>query len=148
MGRARQMERIIAKGQLVPLVFVQSGVTNSQTDVALGIAGYAATAYTLPWEFEVIGAAVESSATVSDGEGSLAVLIDGNAALTLSLDDVTNTDRDSAAAERGRYGGARGSAVSVEITTDADFDISGGDIVVTVFVLGHLEGVRSEEHTS
>lgn len=141
MGRARQMERIIAKGQLVPLVFVQSGVTSSQTDVALGIAGSAATAYTLPWEFEVVGAAVESSATVSDGAGSLAVLIDGNAALTLSLDDATNTDRDSAVAERGQYVGARGSAVSVEITTDSDFDTSGGDIVVTVFVLAHLEGV-------
>jgi len=109
--------------------------------VALGIAGSAATAYTLPWEFEVIGAAVESSASVSDGEGSLAVLIDGNAALTLSLDDATNTDRDSAVAERGRYVGARGSAVSVGITTDSDFDTSGGDIVVTVFVLAHLEGV-------
>jgi len=135
------MERIIAKGQLVPLVFVQSGVTNSQTDVALGIAGTAATTYTLPWEFEVVGATVESSATVSDGAGSLAVLIDGNAALTLSLDDTVNTDRDSAVAERGRYVGARGSAVSVEITTDSDFNNSSGEIVVTVFVLVHLEGV-------
>src|SRR5690606_6325506 len=141
MGRARQMERIIAKGQLVPLVFVQSSVTNSQSDVALGVAGSAATAYTLPWEFEVIGAAVESSATVSAGEGSLAVLIDGNAALTLSLDSTANTDRDSAVAERGRYVGARGSAVSVEITTDSDFDTSTADILVSVCVLAHLESV-------
>lgn len=140
MGRARQMERIIAKGQLVPLVFYQSSVASSQT-VALGIIGSAVTAYTLPWEFEVVGATVESGATVSAGAGSLAVLIDGNAALTLSLDSTANTDRDSAVAERGRYVGARGSAVSVEITTDSDFDNSSGEIVVTVFVLVHLEGV-------
>lgn len=141
MGRARQMERIIAKGQLVPLVFYQNSASSSQTDVALGIIGSAATAYTLPWEFEVVGATVESGATVSDGSGSLAVLIDGNAGLTLTLDKVNNTDRDSAVAERGRYVGARGSAVSVEITTDSDFDNSSGEIVVTVFVLVHLEGV-------
>lgn len=141
MGRARQMERIIAKGQLVPLVFYQSSVASGQTDLALGIIGSAVTAYTLPWEFEVVGATVESGATVSDGAGSLAVLIDGNAALTLSLDETVNTDRDSAVAERGRYVGARGSAVSVEITTDSDFDNSSGEIVVTVFVLVHLEGV-------
>ena len=141
MGRARQMERIIAKGQLVPLVFYQSSVASSQTDLALGIIGSAVTAYTLPWEFEVVGAAVESSATVSAGAGSLAVLIDGNAGLTLSLDSTVNTDRDSAVAERGRYVGARGSAVSVEITTDSDFNTSSGELAVTVFVLAHLEGV-------
>lgn len=225
MSRATSMERIIAKGQLIPLVFVQDKVAAGQSAVAMNLVevsaaqtavalldGAAAGDHTLaaittadtiafvghistkadvatiadltsefsvaagkvtnaagtdttndqllviwrdadatvattavqgipiPWEFEILGASIESTEARTAGSVVADVTIDGTVTGLQTTLDASNTTRHTIKQSRGSDVGAAGSRVGVKLTTASWTPVT-ADIAVTVWVLAHLEGV-------
>ncbi|HVQ96128.1 MAG TPA: hypothetical protein VMU51_34225 [Mycobacteriales bacterium] len=147
------IDRVIARGQLVPLTFMQSDAANSQTNAALTVAecrDTAATAddqnaadgYTIPWDFEVVAVSVRVAAADARTAGTLTVepLVNGSATgLTTAL-DATNTQGSKAVQLRGSDTAAAGGKVGARITTASWTPVT-ADVVVTVWVLVYLEGI-------
>jgi hypothetical protein len=144
-----QIERVIARGQLVPLVFMQDAAAASQTNAALTVtevasaAGNVADGYTIPWDFEVIGVSVRVAVADARTAGTLTVepLVNGSATgLTAAL-NATDTQGAKAIQARGSDQGAAGGKVGCRITTDSGWLPATADVVVTVWVLTYLEGI-------
>lgn len=142
MGRAVQMERIIAKGQLVPLTFSQGAVADAQSAVAMtfadGIADVAE--YTMPFDYEVVGISITSDSARTAGTLTVDATVDGTVTGLQAVLDGTNTTRHYGVQRRGTDVGSAGSRVGVKITTASWTPVT-ADIIVTVWVLAHLEGV-------
>lgn len=145
MSRATQIERHIAKGQLVPLTFTQDAVADAQAAVAMNLVEVAATVLgvqeiTVPWEFEVVGISVTSDAARLTGTLTADATINGTATGLQAALDATNTLRDTGTQPRGSDVGSAGGRVGVKLTTDTWTPVT-ADIAVTVWVLVHLEGI-------
>lgn len=147
MARAAQMERIIAKGQVIPLLFSQDAVADAQSAVAMNILETSATTstlpvteYVMPWDFEVIGITVSSSEARTAGTLTVDATIDGTVTGLQGILNATDTTRDYATQQRGSDVGAAGSRVGVKLTTASWTPVT-ADVAVVVYVLVHLEGV-------
>lgn len=147
MGRATQIERIIAKGQLVPLLFTQDAVADAQSAVAMNILETSATTsslpvteYVMPWDFEIVGISVSASEARTAGTLTVDATIDGTVTGLQAALDATNTTRDTGTQPRGTDVGVAGSRVGVKLTT-ASWTPTTSDIAVVVYVLVHLEGL-------
>lgn len=148
-----QIERVIAKGNLVALTFMQADVADSQSNVALTVANVrdvaattddsnVADGYTIPWDFEVVGVSVRVAAADARTAGTLTVepLVNGAATgLTAAL-NATDTQGAKAIQARGSDQGAAGGKVGCRITTASWTPVT-ADVVVTVWVLTYLEGI-------
>lgn len=141
-----QLDRVIARGQLVPLTFMQDAVAASQTDVQLPIAevnaaaGNAIAGYIAPFDGEVIAVSWILSAAGTAGSFTVGPTVGGTekTALTLTIG--------TAASGRGKV--ARGSVmfsagdeIGAEITTNGSWDGTSSDFAVTVWVLLYLDGI-------
>lgn len=147
MGRATQIERVIAKGQLVPFLFAQDAVADSQSAVAMNIMETTATTstlpvteYVIPWDFEVVGIAVVSSEARTAGTATVDVTIDGTVTGLQAALDATNTTRDTGTQFRGLDVGTAGQRIGVKLTT-ASWTPTTADIAVVVYAIVHLEGI-------
>lgn len=147
MSRASSMERIIAKGQLVPYLFAQDAVADSQSAVAMNIMETTATTstlpvteYVIPWEFEIVGIAVVSSEARTAGTLTVDATIDGTVTGLQAALDATNTTRDTGTQPRNTDVGTAGQRIGVKLTT-ASWTPTTGDIAVVVYALVHLEGI-------
>lgn len=147
MARATQIERIIAKGQLVPLLFSQDAVADSQSAVAMNIIETGATTgaldvteYVMPWDFEVIGIAVVSSDARTAGTLTVDATINGTVTGLQAILNATDTTRDYGTQPRGTDTGVAGSRVGVKLTT-ASWTPTTADIAVVVYALVHLDGI-------
>lgn len=146
MSRASQIERTISKGQLVPFVFTHDAVAASQTDVQLNIieAGanvLAVTEHITPWEGEIVGISVLAEGTAATA-GTLAAGPTVNGTERTGLTQTLTTGKEATArALRGAHPFSAGDNIGAEITTSADWDGTALDLVVTVWVLLHLEGI-------
>lgn len=143
MGRAGTIERIISKGQLVPITFTKTAVAASSSAVAMNVMDTNADVveYVMPFDFEVV--AVTTSLTTARSAGTLTadVTIDTNATGFQNVIS-TNVARSRNTSRRGVKVGAAGSRVGVKLTTDANFaPVTTNDVLVTVWVLVHLEGI-------
>jgi len=148
-----QIERVIAKGNLIALNFMQSDVADSQSNVALTVANVrdvaagvddtnAADGYTIPWDFEVVAVSVRVAAADARTAGTLTVepLVNGSATgLTTAL-NATDTQGSKAIQARGSDQGAAGGKVGCRMTT-ASWTPIAGDVVATVWILTYLEGI-------
>jgi hypothetical protein len=141
-----QMERIIAKGQLVGLTFMQDAVAASQTDVQLPIAevasaaGNAVTGYTMPFPGSVVGISYALSAAGTTGAFTIGPTIDGTEQTGLTVTVGTTTSgRDTAPRDAHRF--SAGAQIGAEITTAAGWDGTTADLGVTVWVLLYLDSV-------
>jgi hypothetical protein len=152
MGRASQIERVIAKGQLIALHFQQADVAASQTNAALTVAEVrdtaataddqnAVDAYVIPWDFEIIGVSARSSAARSAGTLTVEPLVNATASGMTAALDATTTQSTRTIQNRGADTGVAGDRVACRITTDGTWAPVTADIVVTVWVLVHIEGV-------
>lgn len=152
MSRATQIDRIIAKGQLVALNFMQADVAASQTNATLTVAEVrdvaattddqnAAEGYVIPWEFEIVGISVRASAARSAGTLTVEALIDGNATGLTAVLNATDTQSKASSQLRGSDNGNAGSRVGARITTDGTWAPVTADINVTVWAIVHLEGI-------
>lgn len=149
MGRATQMERIIAKGQLVPLVFMQDAVAASQTNVQLPIAETndgtttsvnASDEYVMPFDGEIVAITAALTAAATAGTLTVGPTVNGTEEADPTLSITTATEaRDKAA--RGTATFVAGDLIGAEITTGGTWDGTTADLVVVVWVLLHLEGI-------
>lgn len=147
MSRATQVERIIAKGQLVPLTFSQDAVADAQAAVAMNIIETGATSgtlgtqeYVIPWDFEIVGISVVSDTARTAGTLTVDATIDGTVTGLTAVLNATDTLRDSGTQARGTDAGVAGARVGCKLTTSSWTPVT-ADIVVTVWVLVHLEGI-------
>lgn len=147
MARATQMERIIAKGQLVPLLFSQDAVADAQSAVAMNILETTATTstlpvteYVMPWDFEIVGVGIVSSEARTAGTLTVDATIDGTVTGLQAALDATNTTRDYGTQPRGTDAGVAGSRIGVKLTTASWTPVT-ADIAVVVYALVHLDGI-------
>jgi hypothetical protein len=137
----------IAKGNLVPLVFGQTDLAVSQTDVqlvtAIGESAQANDGYTLPWAFDVVGISYQLTAAVTAGAGGIGATINGteDTDTTLAFLADSTTVKGYLRVPRGKASGVAGDVLGVELTTNGSFAPITTDLVVTVWVLAYIEGV-------
>lgn len=154
MGRATQIERIIAKGTLVPFTFMQSDAAASQTNAALTVAEVrdvaattddrnAADGYTVPFDFEVVAVSVRVATADARTAGTLTVepLIAGSATGLTAVLNASNTEGNYTVQGRGLDVGTAGQKLGARITTDGTWAPATADVVVTVWAIVHLDGV-------
>ena len=142
-----QVERIISRGQLVPLLFSQDAVADAQTAAAMNIIETGATTgtldaaeYQMPWDFEIVGISVVSGAARTAGTLTVDATIDGTVTGLQAALDATNTLRDYGTQARGSDRGVAGSRVGCKLTTTS-WTPTTADIAVIVWVLAYLEGI-------
>jgi hypothetical protein len=146
MGRATQMERIISKGQLVGLTFMQDAVAASQTNVQLPIAEVAAGAangvagYIAPFDGEIVAISWILTAAGTAGVFTIGPTIGGTEDADLTQ-TVGTAASGRAKAARGAIPFSAGDEIGAEITTDGSWDGTSSDLGVTVWVLLHMEGI-------
>lgn len=147
MSRATQIERIIAKGQVIPYLFTQDAVADSQSAVAMNILETSATTstlpvteYVVPWDFDIIGITVSSSEARTAGTLTVDATIDGTATGLQGILNATDTTRDYATQPRGSDVGVAGQRIGVKLTTASWTPVT-GDVAVVVYVIAHLDGV-------
>lgn len=134
-----QIDRTIAKGQLVALVFGDTDVAASQTDVQLLTPGGGA-GYTMPFAGEVVAVTRHLSAAAGAGSMTLGATI-GGTEIAASASTVTTQTASSTTLPRGAAPFAAGAELGAEITTSGTWDATTTDLTVVVFVLLYLEGI-------
>lgn len=141
-----QMERVIAKGQLVKFTFMQDAVAASQSDVQLPIAevnagaGNAIDEYHVPFAGEIIGISYSLSAAGTAGAFTLGPTLAGTEKTALTQTVGTN-QRGYATVPRGTIPFDAGARLGAELTTDGSWDGTSADLLVTVWALLYLEGI-------
>lgn len=108
-------------------------------DADLTVNTHAVTGIPIPYEFEVVGIAVESSDARTAGTLTADATINGTVTGLQAVLNATNTTRDTTSQPRGKDVGAIGDRIGVKLTT-ASWTPVAADITVTVFVIVHLEG--------
>lgn len=137
-----QIERITARGQLVPLVFTQDAVAASQTDVQLPIGDEAGlvTGVTMPFAGEIVAVTADLSTAGSAGSLTVAPTI-GGTETTVPVLSITTATSASAIAPRGTNRFDAGALIGAEITTAAGWNGTTADLAVVVWVLLEVEGI-------
>lgn len=136
-----------SKGQMVALVFGQTDLAVSQTDVqlvvALGESGQANDGYCVPWDFEVYAVSYTLTAAATAGTGGIGVTINGtedtDSTLAFVIDSATV--KGYRRVPRGKVRGVAGDVVGVELTTDGSFAPITTDLSVVVWVTPQLTGI-------
>lgn len=147
-----QIDQVIAKGQLVPLVFMQADAAASQSAVALAVAEVrdaAATAddqnaaggYVMPFDGQVVAVSVRSSAARTAGTLTVDAQVGGTAVGLTAVLNATNTQSKASLQPRETDRFAAGAVIGAQITTDGSWAPVTADIVVVVWVLLELAGI-------
>lgn len=141
-----QIERVIAKGQLVPLQFMQDAVAATQSDVQLSVAEVASGAtnaidgVALPFPGEIVGISWKLSAAGTAGVFTIGPTVGGTEKAALTQTVGTGT-AGRATVVRGTIPVVAGDQIGVEITTDGSWDGTSSDLAVWVWVLQYVEGI-------
>lgn len=145
-----QMEGVIAKGQLVPLVFMQDAAAASQSAAAMNVVeAYGGTTlstldvteYQVPWDFDLVGISIVSSAARTAGTLTVDASKNGSATGLQASLNATNTQRAYKRLPRESKRGVAGDRVGCLLTTDASWAPATADLVVVVWVLVYLDQV-------
>jgi hypothetical protein len=141
-----QIERIISRGQLVPLTFMQDAVAASQTDVQLPIAEVTAGAaiavdgYVVPFAGEIVAISARLSAAATTGTLTVGPTVNGTEKTDPTL-SITTAQSASDTAPRGTAQFAAGDLIGAEITSGGTWDGTTADLGVTVWVLLYVDGI-------
>lgn len=142
-----QFERIAAKGQIVPLLFMENAMAASQTDAQMSLVETAATSgttdndeYTMPWPGEVVAISFEASAAGTAGSATLGASINGTEDADTTL-TVTTATSGYKRVPRGKAKFSAGAKIGLELTTGATWAPVTTDFAVQVWVLLHVEGI-------
>lgn len=141
-----QIDRVIAKGQLVPLVFMQDALAASQTDVQLLIAEVASAAsnaidgYVMPFAGEIVAVTARLSAAATAGTLTVGPTVNGTEKTDPTL-SITTAQSASDTAARGTAMFVAGDLIGAEITTGGTWDGTTADLGVVVWVLLYLDGI-------
>ena len=145
-----QIDLDISKGQLIPLVFMQSDVAVSQTNAQLTVAEVrdvaavvddqnAADGYSMPFAGEVIGISLRSSAARTAGTATVEGMVGTVATGLTAVLDAANTQNKATTQIRGSDRFVAGDVVRARITTDASWAPVTADFAVIVWVLLYLQ---------
>jgi hypothetical protein len=139
------IDNVIAKGQLVPLIFSQDAAADAQSAVAMNIieaAGVALTTteYVMPWDFDIVGISVVSDLARTAGTLTVDATKNGTVTGLQAVLDATNTFRHYKRQARESDRGQAGDRIGVKLTTASWTPIT-ADIVVIVWALVNLEGI-------
>jgi hypothetical protein len=135
-----QFEQIAARGQIVPLLFVQDNVAASQTDVQLNIQEVASAAallvdgLSMPWAGSIVGISVDLSSAASAGQLTVGATLDG-VEQAASTQTITTASAATAVIPQESIRFAAGAKLGVEITTNAGWNATTADLAVVVYVL-------------
>lgn len=147
MGRARQIERSISKGQLQALMFSQDQVADAQSAVAMNILETSATTstlnvteYVMPFDFEIVAITIVANTGRTAGTLTVDATIDGTVTGHQAALNGTDTIRKHNTQARDSDSGVAGSRVGVKLTT-ASWTPVAANVMVQVWVLLHLEGI-------
>jgi hypothetical protein len=142
-----QVERIIAKGQIFPLVFMQDDVAASQTDVQLTIvqeddaaANQSINGVIMPFAGSIVGISWKLSAAGTAGVFTIGPTIGGTEQSSLTQ-TVGTAASGRAVVPRDSVKFAAGDELGAEITTDGSWDGTSSDLAVWVWVLANVEGI-------
>lgn len=139
-----QIERIISRGQLVPLIFTEVDLAASQTDVQMKIVDATASTvndeYLMPFDGEIVAVSIRTTAAASAGTLTAGASIDGteDADTTVS---VTTEQSKYVRVARDKAAFAANKRIGCEITTDGSWNATTADAVVVVWVLLYLDGI-------
>lgn len=135
-----------SKGQLIALHFAQDAVAASQTDAQLYVMEVAAGAalaidgYVMPFNGDVVAISYKLSAAGTAGVFTIGVTIDGTEDANTTQTVGTNAENTQTfPREKVRF--TADEEIGVEITTDGSWDGTTSDLLVTVWVLVHMESV-------
>jgi hypothetical protein len=142
-----QIDRTIAKGQLVKVQFMQDDVAASQTNVQIGISqdddaasNQSIAGVVMPFAGEVVGITWQLSAAGSAGSLTIGPTIGGTEVATLT--DTAGTDASGTlTCIRGTAPFAAGAEIGAEITSDGSWNGTSSDLGVWVWCLLYIEGI-------
>jgi hypothetical protein len=137
-----QIEDITAKGQLVPIVFVQDAVAASQTNVQLTAqdAGVAVDGVSMPFRGAIVGLTWDLTAAGTAGVFTIGATVGGTEdANTTQTVGTAAAGRDTFPRDQVKF--VAGDKLGVEITTDGSWDGTTSDLVVVLWVLMQMEGI-------
>lgn len=140
-----QIEAIASKGQVIPFIFAQHSVANSQTDVQLKVieAGnqtLAVTGISMPFAGSVVGMSVNLSAAATAGQLTVGVTV-GGTEKSATTQTITTATAARPVFARDSVSLAAGDVLGVEITTNAGWDGTSSDLLVVVYVLAEVSGI-------
>ena len=141
-----QIDRTIAKGQLVQLTFMQDAVAASQTDVQLPIAevnagaGNQIAGYIAPFAGEIVGISWLLTAAGTTGTFTIGPTVGGTEKTALTQ-TVGTAASGRGTAVRGTVAFNAGDEIGAEITTGGTWDGTSADLGVSVWVLLYLDGI-------
>jgi hypothetical protein len=141
-----QIENVLSKHQLVPLVFGQDAVAASQTDVQLyaqevhGAAALAVTGYTMPFAGQIVAISYDLSAAATAGTLTIGPTIGGVEVADPTLSITTGTTG-SDTCNRNKATFAKNAIIGAEITSSAGWDGTASDLLVVVWVILTLTGI-------
>lgn len=141
-----QIERIISRGQLVALPFMQDALAASQTDVQLVIAevtagaGNAVDGWVAPFAGEIVAISARLSAAATTGTLTVGPTVNGTEKTDPTL-SITTSQSAYDSAPRGSTQFAAGDLIGAEITTGGTWDGTTADIGVIVWVLLYVDGI-------
>lgn len=144
---AGPITRGTSKGQLVPLVFGQTDLAVSQTDVqlvtAIGESGQANDGYVMPFDGAIVAIAYQMTAAPTAGTASVGATVNGtedtDTTLTVTVDSSTVAGRKKLLRSAAKF--VAGDVIGAELTTDGSFAPITADVSVVVWVLLDLAGI-------
>lgn len=137
-----RIERIIAKGQMFPILFGQNDVAISQTDVQLPAFTGNAVGCVMPFAGEIVAVSYLLSANKTAGTLTIGPTVGGveRSALTITAANAVASGRKIVKRTTATF--VAGAEIGAEITTDAGFLPNGtADLSVAVWVILSLEGI-------
>ena len=139
-----QVERIIAKGQVVPLQFYEDAVADSQTNAQLPVLAVDTVAslvdgYPMPFAGDVIAVSAALDTAGTTGSLTVGATVGGTEDADSTITITTETSKNLVIA-RGKVPFVAGDLIGAEITT-ASWDGTGSDLLVQIWVLFNLDGI-------
>ncbi|MFI6737441.1 hypothetical protein ACIBI9_31335 [Nonomuraea sp. NPDC050451] len=137
-----RIERIIAKGQLVPITFGLNDVAVSQTDVQLPAFTGNAVGAIMPFAGEIVAVSYLLSANKTAGSLTIGPTVGGTERTALTLSAANGVASGRKLVKRITATFAAGAEIGAEITTDGSFAAGANpDLSVTVWVILSIEGI-------
>ena len=140
-----KIQRYIAKGQVIPLQFMEAALAAAQTDAQMVLVDVGASpsltdGVVSPFNGAVVGLSFLLDSAGSAGQLDIGASIDGTE-VAATTQVVTTAASGYAAFQRDVAKFEAGAELGVEITTDGSWNGTTSDLSVILWVLIELEGV-------
>ena len=139
-----QINNVLSRYQLVPLVFAEDAVAASQTDAQLKVMDTGTAqlndGYTMPFAGEIIGISYTLDTAATVGSLTLGPTIGGVECADPTLTVTTGTGS-SDTCRRATNAFAKNAKIGAEMTSSANWNGTTSDLVVIVWVLLKVAGI-------